>query len=67
MFDERESEAGRAAAHERVKEWMRARFDLAEDRAILVAELRCMSKAARHARRRWPSGMRRTPAISSKF
>lgn len=41
MFDERESEAGRAAAHERVREWTRARFDLAEDRAILVAELRC--------------------------
>lgn len=28
-------------AHERVREWMRARFCLAKDSAILVAELKC--------------------------
>lgn len=47
MFDPGMSDTERvearveAQAHERVREWIRARFGLGEDNAILVAELKC--------------------------
>ena len=41
MFDQRHSDLEQAQALERVREWIRARFGLGQDNAILVAELNC--------------------------
>ena len=39
-----------AAALDRVREWTRARFALAEDETVLVAEVACACPAARRSR-----------------
>ena len=41
MFDQRGNEIESQKMHESVREWIRARFGLGDDNAVLVAELEC--------------------------